>query len=328
MHKKLLAPIMITVGLASSCSALPLAETVEASPTTIIIPDAMTGSVNSVAEKTLASTVSIITETSSGSGFIISENKILTAFHVVSGAEEITITFQNGITRTGTIEVSDYDLDIAVMTLDKPVDVPALKLARIENIRLGDFVLAVGSPLGLDSSVSTGIISNIERNSLFQNPLQRNLIQTDAAVNPGNSGGPLVNLNGDVVGIIQLRPDVAGDRLVTGVGLALRSDAIGSGLKQLYEYGNISYPRIGITGRAANPEDAIYPGVVVETVEEGSPAAEANIAEGDTVTSLDGNPVDSLEEVLTLLWDYRAGDKITLETQDGNREVLLAEYGS
>ena len=281
--------------------------------------------INDTAEKTLASTVRIQTETGSGSGFLIEENQIVTAFHVVDQEGPILVTFNDGRQREAIVEVSDVVMDLATLALTEPIaEVPVLKLEEPENIKLGDFVLAVGSPLGLDSSISLGVISNIERNSRFQNPLQRNLIQTDAAVNPGNSGGPLVNLEGNVVGLIQLRPDVSGERLVQGVGLALRSDALKSGLRQLYEFGDISYPRLGIAGRAANIEDAVFPGVVLEEVQTDSGAFEAGLREGDTIRTVEGVTVESLEEVLTALWDYREGDVVTLTYLRGD-EILFAE---
>lgn len=291
-------------------------------------PEGSTGielDISDIAEISLNSTVSITTGTSIGSGFLVDQNTVITAYHVVDpnfteSTGPITITFEDGRTREATIEVFDIPSDLAALNFIEPIDnIPPLKFENADNIGLGDFVLAIGSPLGLDSSVSLGVISNIERNSEFQNPLQRNLLQTDASVNPGNSGGPLVNLDGRVVGIIQLRPEEQGGRAVQGVSFALRADAAEAGLAQLYEYGNIDYFRLGIVGRAANSEDLVQEGVLIQDVAPGSPAAVGGIVAGDVIISLDGEKVTEIEDIITLLWGYRDTETISIEvaTQEG-----------
>jgi len=230
-----------------------------------------------------------------GSGFVFDEKgHILTNNHVVDGAGKITVTFQDGIEASATVVGTDKDTDVAVIKVDNTSYRP-LPRGSSGKLRVGDLVMAVGSPFGLSQTVTTGIISATERNDVQINSYE-SFLQTDAAINPGNSGGPLVNMVGQVVGINSAI--VTGSRGNDGVGFAIPIDMAANVADKLIKDGRVSRARIGIALGPLTPAmakqfgiDPKTKGVLCNEVLPGSPAEKAGLKAGDVLTSFNGQPV-------------------------------------
>jgi serine protease Do len=233
-----------------------------------------------------------------GSGFVFDERgHILTNNHVVEGSEKITVTFNDGSEAVATVVGTDPQSDVAVVKVD---DTRHRPLARGSSARLkvGELVMAVGSPFGLNESVTTGIISATERNDVHINEYE-SFIQTDAAINPGNSGGPLVDMSGRVVGVNSAI--VTGSRGNDGVGFAIPIDLAAQVADKLIKDGKVQRARIGIVLGMLTPAmgkqlglDPQTKGVLVNEVVKGSPADKAGLKSGDVITGFNDAPVLSL----------------------------------
>jgi serine protease Do len=230
-----------------------------------------------------------------GSGFFIDPSGvILTNFHVVDGADQVTVQLSDGRKFVSRNIKGDRRTDLAIVTLDAKGPFPALAMADSDTMEIGDRVLAVGAPFGLTGSVTSGIISAKGRNGLNMN-MYEDFVQTDAAINPGNSGGPLVNLEGKVVGINSAIKSRSGG--FQGVGLAIASNMAQRVAKALRTDGVVRRGYLGVqirdldvevAARLSLPKDA---GVVVAQVFENTPASKAGIQDGDIVTSIAGKNV-------------------------------------
>jgi serine protease Do len=233
-----------------------------------------------------------------GSGFIYDDKgHILTNNHVVAGSGKINVTFHDGIEATATIVGTDPDSDVAVIKVDNTNYRPLPK-GSSSKLRVGELIMAVGSPFGLSQSVTTGIISATERNVVGINKYE-SFLQTDAAINPGNSGGPMVDMQGRVVGINSAI--VTGSRGNDGVGFAIPIDMADTIAGKLIKDGKVNYARVGIKLGVLTPALAkqfgLAPdtkGVVADEVLPGSPADKAGLQAGDVITSFDGKPVLSV----------------------------------
>jgi serine protease Do len=238
-----------------------------------------------------------------GSGFVYDDKgHILTNNHVVAEAEKITVTFYDGTESPATVVGRDPKSDVAVIKVDNTGYKPALR-GKSNKLRVGEWVLAFGSPFGLDQSVTAGIVSATERNELRINDYE-SFIQTDAAINPGNSGGPLVDLNGRVIGInsaiLTGNRTFVGAGANSGVGFAIPIDMAAPLADKLIKDGKVSRARLGIMLEPLTPAlakqfglDPKTKGTIVANVVEGSPAEKVGLKQGDIVTKFDGQPIPS-----------------------------------
>jgi len=233
-----------------------------------------------------------------GSGFLYDDKgHILTNHHVVAGSGKISVTFHDGIEAPATVVGTDPKSDVAVIKVDNTSYRP-LPRGASSKLRVGELVMAVGSPFGLSQTVTTGIISATERNDVQINEYE-SFLQTDAPINPGNSGGPLVDMNGRVVGINSAI--VTGSRGNDGVGFAIPIDMAASVADKLIKDGKVSRARVGIALGVLTPAiakqfglDPRSKGVLVNEVLPGSPADKAGLKAGDVITGFNGNPVVSV----------------------------------
>ncbi|HEV2112674.1 MAG TPA: Do family serine endopeptidase [Terriglobales bacterium] len=256
-------------------------------------------------------------ERSLGSGVIVDpKGYIVTNNHVVERADRIRVQLQDepeGVLHDAKVIGVDKETDLAVIKIDTKRDLPTAKLGNSDSMEVGDWVLAIGSPFGLNSTVTAGIVSAKGRNIVPQRQFQ-SMIQTDAAINPGNSGGPLVNMRGEVIGInTAIFTESAG---YEGVGFAMPSNVVISVYDQLIgALHKVSRGSVGVEFNAQpNPALAqVYgKGVVVANVRPGGPADQAGIKEGDAITSVDGKPVKNGDELVNEISSLKPGSKATL----------------
>jgi putative serine protease PepD len=299
-----------------------------------------------VAQEVLPSVVSITVEegnaTAQGSGVIISEDgRILTNNHVVESAANsssgLTVTFSNGDTADATIEGRDPATDLAVIQAQ---DVSGLRPATFGNsadLHVGDTVLAIGSPLGLNGSVTSGIVSAVNRSitlggesqgSPFENQSEPpttasiNAIQTDAAINPGNSGGPLINADGQVIGINTAIASASGGAVSSqsgniGVGFAIPIDDARDVATQLVRNGEVEHAYLGV-----EIADADTGGALVGGVESNSPADEAGLRQGDVVTKVDDTDITNSAGLTASIRGHEPGDRVTITyTRSGDEHT-------
>lgn len=277
-----------------------------------------------------------------GSGFIYdNEGHIVTNNHVVEDADEITVLFTNGFWAEAEIVATDPQADLAVIKVDPPEDFDwqPLPLATPDTLRVGHFVIALGNPFGLDSTMTTGIVSALGRDQRIGEGETRytlpEIIQTDAAINPGNSGGPLINLNGEVVGVnFAIQSSV---RSNSGVGFTIPISIVQRVVPSLIENGEFRYSFLGISGSQIGPglaEELELPinrlGVYVSRVIEGGPSEEAGLrgdsgrteanGDGDIITAINGEIVRTFEDLVGyLVTETSPGDTVTITAlRDGD----------
>ncbi|HEY2353159.1 MAG TPA: Do family serine endopeptidase [Candidatus Acidoferrum sp.] len=256
-------------------------------------------------------------ERSLGSGVIVDKRGyILTNNHVVDQATKIQVQLNGENNRyTAKVVGVDEDTDLAVLKIDAAKDLPTARLGNSDGVQVGDWVLAIGSPFGLQATVTAGIISAKDRGGIGHQ-FQR-FLQTDAAINPGNSGGPLVSLGGDVIGINTAI--ITGSRGYEGVGFALPSTTAISVYNQIIAQGRVTRGSIGVSFQEDLGTNAItlkalgapY-GVVIEGVEPGSPAEKAGLKGGDVITSVNGNAVKTGNDLVNPISLAPIGSKVKL----------------
>ena len=256
-----------------------------------------------------------------GSGFIVSaKGYILTNHHVIEDATRISVGLQSGEKYTATVVGVDADTDVAVIKIDAGKDLPTVTLGDSDAAQVGDWVLAMGSPFGLDQTVTAGIISKKERESPYFNVFQR-FLQTDAAINRGNSGGPLVNMRGEVIGMNSQIATSTGD--YNGIGFALPANETNFVYKQLVSAGKVKRGYLGITLESVHSEFAkVYglseaKGAIVTTVsteENGvaTPAAKAGIQQSDIIVEFEGTPVLNAQDLIQRVASTPVGQEVTL----------------
>jgi len=236
-----------------------------------------------------------------GSGVIVDAAKgyVLTNNHVTQGADDIEVTLHDNRTVKARVIGSDPDTDLTVLQIPAE-NLQALTLAASKNLRVGDFVVAVGDPFGLGQTVTSGIVSALDRTGLSRGGYQ-NFIQTDASINPGNSGGALVNLRGELVGINSMIFSPSGASV--GIGFAIPSDLAANVMRQLVENGEVRRGALGVETQDVTPELASMlsigagKGTVVTRVRSGTPAAEAGLKPGDVITSVNGKAIGSGQDL-------------------------------
>ena len=284
-------------------------------------------------------------KTATGSGVIISKDGyIVTNNHVVDGADELTVTLNDNQEFSARIIGADKTTDLALIKIDGK-NLPAITIANSENVRVGEWVLAVGNPLGLNNTVTAGIISAKAR-SLGANGVE-SFIQTDAAINAGNSGGALVNTRGELVGINAMLYSQTGSNI--GYGFAIPTAIMNKVVADIKEYGTVQRAMIGVSGtdvknyvdsekdKGENIDLGTMEGVYVAEVVEGGAAEEAGIEKGDVITSVDGKQVTKMAELQEVIAQKRPGDKVsvtwlhnkkkqsktvTLKNEQGNTKVV------
>ena len=290
-------------------------------------------------------------QTSTGSGFVIDEEgHIVTNAHVVDGAASVTV-------RLGSDEESydaevvgaDPSTDIAVLAVDAPADaLEPVALGRSGSVEVGDPVVAIGNPFGLDRTATTGIVSALQREIRAPDGFTiRDVIQTDAAINPGNSGGPLLDASGRVIGVNSQIESSSGGNV--GIGFAVPIDTAREIAQELIESGSVEHAFLGITGADLTPEVAevlnlgVDSGALVQSVVPGSPAAEAGIEPGDAtvgvggrrlrvggdvIVAVDGEDVADMGAVVAAVDAKRPGEEIELTVlRSGEERTLTVELG-
>src|SRR5436309_665342 len=232
---------------------------------------------------------------SAGSGVIVDAKSgyIVTNAHVVENANEITVTLQDGRDVKADVVGSDTPSDVAVLKV-KPDGLSQVALGDSAKSEVGDFVVAIGNPFGLQHTVTSGIISGLSRSGINPNGFE-DFIQTDASINPGNSGGALINLNGELIGINTAILSRSGGNI--GIGFAIPSNLVRIVMNQILEYGEVKRGQLGIVGQDLTPELAKAfdikqtRGVVISQVVADSAADKAGLKAGDVITSVNGHEI-------------------------------------
>ncbi|MFM2380312.1 MAG: hypothetical protein RLZZ143_2894 [Cyanobacteriota bacterium] len=276
-----------------------------------------------------------------GSGFIISnDGKIITNAHVVEGADKVTVTLKDGRTIDGKVLGSDPLTDVAVVQVETS-NLPTVKLGNSDSLQVGEWAIAIGNPLGLDNTVTTGIISAKERNGSQIGASDKlvDFLQTDAAINPGNSGGPLLNARGEVIGV-----NTAIIQNAQGLGFAIPIKTAQRIAEQLIATGKVEHPYLGVqmvqltsevkeqladSPMADNwtiPDDS---GVLLVRVMRDSPAAAAGLRSGDVLKSVGGKNVTDPDAVREIVANTQIGDNLPVEiSREGQKINLNIQVGS
>jgi S1-C subfamily serine protease len=280
-----------------------------------------------------------------GSGFVIDgEGHILTNNHVIEGAEKVRVKLGDSEKNYDAEVVgTDPGTDIALLEVEAPAkELHPLTLGRSADVEVGDPVVAIGNPFGLDRTVTSGIISALQRQIQAPNGFSINhVIQTDAAINPGNSGGPLIDAAGEVIGINSQIATGGGGNGNVGIGFAIPIDTIRAEIKQLETTGEVEHAFLGIAGGTITPELAkalnlpVEEGVIVQTVVKGGPADKGGLEAGDTaatingeevrlggdiITEANGEKLKSMEELVEAIQESEPGDTLELKILRGGDE--------
>ena len=274
--------------------------------------------------------------TSQGSGFFIDDaGHVLTNNHVVEDATSVEVVLANRDRIPAEVVGRDPETDLAVLKVDRGLveDFVALRLGDTEATRIGEWVIAIGSPLGFAGSVTVGVVSAKGRSLDIDGGAQlRDLVQTDAIINPGNSGGPLLNLQGEVIGINTaiIRGQLASGQEAEGIGFAISMRTAVPVSGQLIETGRMVRPRIGVQiadvtpALAAERDLSVDEGVLILAVVEGGPAERAGIRVDDVIVDIDGTPVTSTAELVgRFLTDYRLGDKVAVTVDRAGQRLTF-----
>ena len=257
--------------------------------------------------------------TAAGSGVIISQDGyIVTNNHVVDGADELTVTLNDNKEYSARIIGADATTDLALIKIDGK-QLPAIQIANSDNVKVGEWVLAVGNPLGLNNTVTAGIVSAKAR-TMGQGV--SSMIQTDAAINQGNSGGALVNTRGELIGINAMIYSQTGSNI--GYGFAIPTTIMNKVVADLKQYGNVQRAMIGIQGSDVNDyvdrekdkgnevDLGTMEGIYIAKIVDDGAAADAGLKEGDVITHIDGQKIKSFGELQNVIAQKRPGDKITI----------------
>ena len=285
-----------------------------------------------VVQRVSPSVVQIQDSQGLGSG-IVFDNKgdIVTNAHVVDGATSFQVTFADGKSEPATLVASYPPEDVAVIRVQGSEALQPATFANSSKIQVGDIVLAIGSPLGLSSSVTEGIVSALRTGIPEGNGVTLpSAIQTSAAINPGNSGGALVDLNGDVVGIPTLAaidPELGGS--APGIGFAIPSNTVTDLATQMVDYGHVVNSHLAYLGVTVADSD-VAQGAVIEAVAAGSPAAAAGLTVGEVIVSIDGRPVQTAQNVSSIVAGLQPGQTVSvgITNQDGFTSTVKVTLGT
>jgi S1-C subfamily serine protease len=290
-----------------------------------------------------------------GSGFVIDgEGHILTNNHVVEGADKIEVKLGASDTEyTAEVVGADPASDLALLKVEAPAkELHPLTLGDSSAVEVGDPVVAIGNPFGLDRTVTSGIVSALQRQIQAPNGFSiDNVIQTDAAINPGNSGGPLINAEGEVIGInSQIETGGSGSEGNVGIGFSIPINTAKAEIQQLETKGEVEHAYLGIEGGTITPTLAkalnlpVSEGVIVQSAEKGGPADKAGVEGGNTtatiegaevqlggdiITEIDGKKVANMEELVETINDHKPGDSIELSIlRDGQHKTATVTLGT
>jgi serine protease Do len=275
-----------------------------------------------------------------GSGVIYRrDGYIITNNHVVEGASEVNVAFADGTTERAEVVGRDPNTEIAVVRVDRD-DLPAAKFSESEDLVAGQLAVAIGSPSGFESTVTAGVISGIGREFPLEltggfDPSLVDLIQTDAAISPGSSGGALADRDGEIIGInVAYLSQTETGAPVQGIGFAIPSDTAVSVADQLIEAGEVSSAYLGVVTTDLSQQDAerfdlpVDSGAIVRDVEPGSGAEEAGVRRGDIIVALGDASIENTGDLLGALRDYRPGDTAELTLfRDGEEQTLSVTLG-
>lgn len=277
-------------------------------------------------------------EQGTGSGFILTaDGQVMTNAHVVEGADTVTVTLRDGRTFEAEVVGADSVTDVAVVKISADGDLPTAPLGSTERLAPGEWAIAIGNPLGLDSTVTAGIISALGRTSSQVGISDKRVqfIQTDAAINPGNSGGPLLNAQGQVIGM-----NTAIRANAQGLGFAIPIETAKRIADQLFETGEVQHPYLGIQMVNLTPEmrDTINAdpdlnlaieadsGVIIVRVMEGTPAQAAGLKRGDVIKKVNETEVTDAAEVQAQVEGSQIGESLSVEiSRAGETEVIQVE---
>ena len=322
------ASVTDTVGTTPLAPAVPAAPMVE-------------GSIGAIAASTLPSVVSILAEGSdesgSGSGFVIRPNGyILTNNHVVDLAGtggKLTVVFSDGERAEGTVVGTNPSYDLAVVKVDRR-GLPTVPLGDSSQVRVGDVAIAIGAPLGLDGTVTSGIVSALDRPVIAGDSQEDasyiNAIQTDAAINPGNSGGPLLNSAGSVIGVNSAIATLAigGEAGSIGLGFSIPSNSAKRIADELIATGSSRTPLLGVSLDNAFTDN----GARVSDVTNGSAADDADLQSGDVIVRIDERSINDATELVVAIRSYAPGDEIEVgyerDGQDRTTTLVLGDDSS
>ncbi|MBI4173001.1 MAG: trypsin-like peptidase domain-containing protein [Actinobacteria bacterium] len=282
-----------------------------------------------------------------GSGFVIDKaGHVVTNYHVVEGADDIEVSFSSKDTLKAHVVGSDPSTDLAVLQVDTSARaLTPLSLGDSDEVQVGDEVVAIGNPFGLDRTATAGIVSALQRDVTAPNGYTiDHVIQTDAQINSGNSGGPLLNARGEVIGVNAQIATAQGSTGNVGIGFAIPSNTVKSVVAQLIRSGKVERAFLGVGVRPIGPELSrtfrlpVDSGLLVENVVAGSGAAKAGLKGGDTkvvvagesytlggdvIVAADGKQLDTLEELRAVLATRKPGDEISLEIYRGEKRLTL-----
>ena len=262
-----------------------------------------------------------------GSGVIIDADKgyVLTNHHVAKNADKIRVTLKDGRTFKAKLIGSDPGTDIALLQI-KAKNLTAISLGDSDNLKVGDFVLAIGNPFGLGQTVTSGIVSALGR-SMVGAEKYEDFIQTDASINPGNSGGALINSKGELMGINTAIIAPSGGNV--GIGFAVPSNMAKAVMKQLLAYGEVRRGRIGVAIQTVTPDIAMTLGLgsrrgaVISSVEKGAPADRAGLKAGDVIIALNGKAVANSNDVRNRIGLLVRGSRVNLEIIRNGRQMTI-----
>jgi serine protease Do len=256
-----------------------------------------------------------------GSGFIINpEGYIITNEHVIDGAKEVSVTVK-GFEEPfkATVVGKDFNLDLAVLKINSSKKLPHIELGNSDNMRVGEWVIAIGNPYRLDHTVTVGVISakgrpvTIPDQSLGKERIYKNLIQTDAAINPGNSGGPLISLDGKVIGI-----NTAINAQAQGIGFAIPINTAKEVLDELIKSGSVTRPYIGVALQDMTKDLAEYfklkepNGAIIADVVSGSPAEKAGLMRGDVILKINDQAIKNSNDVSEIIGNTKINEKLVM----------------
>jgi S1-C subfamily serine protease len=351
-------------GSAPAPVAVPTLSAVQSAPVEVSGPNLVQGQdvLTSLYQRVMPGIVSIkiLTDAGSalGSGFVFDDQgHVVTNAHVVDGQKEIEVDFASGFKAFGSLVGVDLDSDLAVIKVDAPVaELLPLPLGDYGQIKVGQSVVAIGNPFGLNGTMTTGIVSALGRTQSSDHQTSSggtfsvaDMIQTDAAINPGNSGGPLFNLNGEVIGvnrsIVTGSFNSLGQASNAGIGFAIPISLVKRVIPEIVKDGKFDYPYMGISSPPGDlPLDIIntlglkqYTGIYVLSVQPGSPAEKAGIIVGtkdvglqglmggsDLIIAMDGQPINNFSEMMSYLVNNKApGDTVTVTVLRGDQKVDL-----
>ncbi len=281
-------------------------------------------SAGAVYDRASSAVVEIQSGNASGTGFVVdAEGHVVTNQHVVDDAETVTVSFAKGGEEQGRVIATDPSTDLAVLQVDLDGhDVDPLELDPSAQVKVGDQVYAIGNPFGLARSLTAGIVSAVGRQIRSPNGFTiDDAIQTDAPVNQGNSGGPLLDAAGNAIGVVsQIASETGGN---VGIGYAVPSDTVRSVVSDLLRDGEIKRAYFGV--RLAE----VSGGVRLAEVIKGEPADDARLRAGDVVLELDGKPVSTAADVQAAVASHKPGDEIELKiTRGGNERTVTVKLGT